>query len=705
MRSLTTMPHIHIGSQLVGDGCPAYLIAEVGINHNGNPEMARRLVDVAAEAGVNAVKFQKRQLAALYTAQALECLDAEDKELQYLIPYLQQAELGDEALADLAAHARIRGIEFLCTPWDAESVAALEPLNCPAYKVSSADLTNLPLLEVLAATGKPLILSTGMSRLAEIALTVEFLRGRGAEFALLHCHSAYPAAFKDLNLRFMARLREFGVPVGYSGHERGIAVSTAAVAMGACILERHITLDRSLPGPDHAASLEPHGLGKLVRDIRNVEVAMGKPERGFSRGEVMNRHALAKSLAAARDIKAGETVLAEDITLIGPGSGLSGQRAGELIGKRAGRGLAAHELFREADITGISAEELAAEIPFRWGQVVRFHDVDALAHPAAHVLEFHLTERDLAGAPYEGPVRPQELVLHVPEHFGGRLFDLCAGEARTGETPVPTRHGIVAGETETLRVSPPVPTRHGIGAGETETLRVSPPVPTRHGIGAGETETLRVSPPVPTRRQASLELLRATFACGEAMRPLFTGTPERAKIVVHPGGIVFDEHSADPQTALVNLAQSLAELGETPGIEVLLENLPPFAWSFGGQWFSTVFLAPEEIAAFCAEHGVGLCLDISHAALWCNLADRDLIEYVGLVRPHVRHVHIADASGTDGEGLQIGEGGVDFPRVLAALGETGAALVPEVWLGHHRGGEAAWTALARLTEAYKAGRV
>jgi sialic acid synthase SpsE/sugar phosphate isomerase/epimerase len=642
------MPHIHIGTQLVGDGCPAYIIAEVGINHNGNPEMARRLVDIAAEAGVNAVKFQKRQLTSLYSEQALECLDAEDKELQFLIPYLQQAELPDDVLSDLAAHARGRGIEFLCTPWDSESVAALEPLNCPAYKVSSADLTNLPLLEVLTTTGKPLVLSTGMSRLAEIARTVDFLRERGTWFALLHCHSAYPAAFKDLNLHFMARLREFGVPVGYSGHERGIAVSTAAVALGACILERHITLDRSLPGPDHAASLEPQGIGKLVRDIRNVETALGKPERGFSRGEVMNRHALAKSLAASREIKAGETLTAEMITLIGPGSGLSGQRAGELVGKRADRDIAAHELFREADITGISAEELAAEIPFRWGQVVRFHDVDALAHPKAQVLEFHLTERDLAGAPYAGPVRPQELVLHAPEHFGGRLFDLCAAD--------------------------------------------------------------------PRQRLASLDLLRATFVRAEAMRGMFTGTPERAKIVVHPGGIIFDEpsaqHAGDPQAALANLAQSLTDLGPTPGIEVLLENLPPFAWSFGGQWFSTVFLAPDEIAGFCAEHGTGLCLDISHAALWCNLAGRDVAEYVRLVRPHVRHIHVADASGTDGEGLQIGEGDVDFPRVLAELDgldaasrDNVAALMPEVWLGHHRGGEAAWTALARLTEAHKAGRI
>jgi N-acetylneuraminate synthase len=629
------MPIIRIGQTIVGDGHPAYLIAEVGINHNGNPELARRLIDVAVSAEVNAVKFQKRNMSTIYARRALESLDGEDKELQYIIPHLQQAELSDDVLMELAGYARNCGVEFLCTPWDCDSVAVLERLQCLAYKVSSPDLTNLPLIECLIGTGKPLILSTGMSRLAEIERTVGFLRERSAEFALLHCHSAYPTAFKDVNLRFMERLREFGVPVGYSGHERGIAVSTAAVALGACILERHITLDRSLPGPDQAASLEPQGLQKQVRDIRIIEEALGKPERGLSRGEILNRHALAKSLAATRDIREGETITGEMIALVGPGSGLSGQRTGELIGRLAPRDIALGELFRESDITGASHDNVAEGIPFRWGQIVRFHDVEALAHPLANVLEFHLTERDLAGPAYTGPERPQELVIHAPEQFDGRLFDLCSPDAR--------------------------------------------------------------------QRTRSVDLLKATFDRAEAMRQRFIGTPERLKVVVHPGGIVFEEAGVDQRAELDNLSRSLGEIGSPPGIEALLENLPPFAWAFGGQWYSTVFVEAGEIAAFCEPRGLGICLDISHAALWCNHSGSDLLDFVRAVKPFVRHVHAADASGTDGEGLQIGEGEVDLPAVLAELRGTAAAVMPEIWLGHHRDGEVAWTALARLAEAWRRG--
>jgi sialic acid synthase SpsE len=232
------MPVIKIGDRLVGDDQPTYIIAEIGVNHNGILPLALELIDVAVSAGADAVKFQKRNLEKLYAQKYLDNANSGEKTLRYLLPILQQVELPDSDYEKIVDYCQQKGITFLCSAFDVDSADFLEKLGVPAYKVASADLTNLPLLDHLVEKGKPLILSTGMSRMEEVEVTVNFLKERSAAFALLHCNSTYPAAFDDINLRFMDRLRIFGVPVGYSGHERGIAVSTVASALGATIIER-----------------------------------------------------------------------------------------------------------------------------------------------------------------------------------------------------------------------------------------------------------------------------------------------------------------------------------------------------------------------------------------------------------------------------------------------------------------------------------
>ena len=316
------MPVIQIGDRLIGDDQPTYIIAEIGVNHNGFLDLAIKLIDVAIDAGADAVKFQKRDLAELYGEKYLENANAGEKTLRYLLPILQQVELPDEAYYDIVEYCKKRKITFLCSAFDAKSADFLDTLDVPAYKVASADLTNLPLLDHLVKKGKPLILSTGMSRMEEVEITVEFLKQRKAQFALLHCNSTYPAAFEDINLRFMHQLQQFRVPVGYSGHERGISVSTVAAALGASIIERHLTLDRTMDGPDHAASLEPQGFKKLVRDIRQVMQALGTGEEKFiSRGEILNREVLGKSLVAARCVQPGEKITPEMVAVKGPALG------------------------------------------------------------------------------------------------------------------------------------------------------------------------------------------------------------------------------------------------------------------------------------------------------------------------------------------------------------------------------------------------
>jgi sialic acid synthase SpsE/sugar phosphate isomerase/epimerase len=632
------MPFIKIGDRLIGDGYPTYVIAEIGVNHNGLLPLALELIDVAVSAGADAVKFQKRNLQNLYAQKYLEDANSGEKTLRYLLPILQRVELTDDAFAEIVAYCRKKEITFLCSAFDMQSADFLDYLGVPAYKVASADLTNLPLLDHLVSKGKPLILSTGMSRMEEVEVTVDFLKERSAEFALLHCNSTYPAAFEDVNLRFMDQLRRFGVPVGYSGHERGIAVSTVAACLGASIVERHITLDRTMDGPDHAASLEPQGFKKMVRDIRQTAVALGTgEEKYFSRGEILNREVLGKSLYAAALIQPGDTITPAMIAVKGPALGLSPQNYIQLIGRVASRRIEVDEPFLDQDL-GVEIElDIAHVLPLEWGFTVRFRDFQGLLAYQPRLLEFHFTDQDLdepfPGGDYSQGEHPLRLVCHAPEFFERTLVDLCAQDRR--------------------------------------------------------------------QRGESRALIQKTIDLTRRIAPNFIGVP---KVVVHTGGMSLDHPIEDRQRLYENLCRSIEEL-DTAGVELLLENLPPRPWYFGGQWLTNAFMDGREIRDFIVPLGLKMCFDTSHAKLYCNWAHEDFYEQVQILLPYIGHLHLSDGAGLDGEGLQIGEGTIDWVRFfrLIGAGKPGGykgTMIPEIWRGHQRGGEGFLIAIRRLSEAY-----
>ncbi|MFF4412184.1 N-acetylneuraminate synthase family protein [Streptosporangium sp. NPDC001559] len=275
---------VQIGDALVGSGQPVYVIGEIGINHNGDIDIARRLIDVAAEAGCQAVKFQKR------TPEICVPLEQRDQirqtpwgEMTYM-EYKVRTEFGLDEYTEIARYCQERGLHWFASPWDVPSVEFLEAMDVVTHKVASASVTDVELLEALAATSKPIILSTGMSTLEEIDRAVEILGT--SKLVLMHATSTYPLPPEEANLRTIVTLQErYGVPVGYSGHERGLQISLAAVTLGAVTVERHITLDRTMWGSDHAASLEPSGLEHLVRDIRIIETALGDGVKRVFPGE------------------------------------------------------------------------------------------------------------------------------------------------------------------------------------------------------------------------------------------------------------------------------------------------------------------------------------------------------------------------------------------------------------------------------------
>jgi len=275
---------ITIGKTVAGPGHPAYIIAEIGINHNGDVDLAKRLIHVAVAAGCNAVKFQKRTVDVVYTKEEL----AKPRESKFGATNGDLKcglEFGKEQYQEIDRFCKEVGIAWFASCWDEASVDFIERFNPPCYKIASASLTDAKLLGHTRATGKPIILSTGMSTIEQVDAAVKVL---GSEnLLLMHTCSTYPSAYPELNLRVIQTLAErYHVPVGYSGHETGLAPTVAAVVLGACMIERHITLDRAMWGSDQAASLEPNGINKLIRDIRLVETSMGSADKKVMPSEV-----------------------------------------------------------------------------------------------------------------------------------------------------------------------------------------------------------------------------------------------------------------------------------------------------------------------------------------------------------------------------------------------------------------------------------
>lgn len=327
------------------------IIAEAGVNHNGDLGMARRLVDAAADAGADLVKFQTFSadlLATVYAKKAeYQSRTTGAAETQHAM--LRRLELDRAAHEMLIAHCRTRNIGFFSSAFDEPSIDLLVSLGLERFKIPSGEITNLPYLRRIARQGKPIILSTGMATLDEIRAALEALAAAGTpreKVTVLHCNTEYPTPMSDVNLRAMVAIgHQFNVAVGYSDHTSGIEVSVAAVALGATVIEKHLTLDRELPGPDHKASIEPDEFKAMVAAIRNIEAALGDGVKRPTPSESGNRPVARKSLVASRAIKAGELLSSENVTVKRPGTGLSPMRWDEVIGRPARRDFSTDELI------------------------------------------------------------------------------------------------------------------------------------------------------------------------------------------------------------------------------------------------------------------------------------------------------------------------------------------------------------------------
>ncbi|HEY7130888.1 MAG TPA: pseudaminic acid synthase [Candidatus Limnocylindrales bacterium] len=341
------MEVVRIGDRPVGGGAPVYVIAEAGSNHDRNLDQAKRLIDVAAEAGADAVKFQTfaaDKIVAETTTRA--------KYLEGLLPpgqtmsdLFRELELPREWHAELFRHATDAGLDFLSTPFDVEAVDLLDELGVKAFKIASYELWHLPLIREVASRGKPIICSTGMADLGDVQDAVDTVAETGNDqLILLHCVVNYPPPFGDLNLRAIGTLRDaFHVPVGYSDHSPGITAPIVATALGAAVIEKHFTLSRALPGPDHRFAIEPDELTAMVRAIRDAQAALGTGVKRMAPAEADLYVTARRSLFAARDLAAGTTLGETDVAVLRPGTGIEVRDLPKVIGRTARRAIARHE--------------------------------------------------------------------------------------------------------------------------------------------------------------------------------------------------------------------------------------------------------------------------------------------------------------------------------------------------------------------------
>ncbi|MDD5041855.1 MAG: N-acetylneuraminate synthase family protein [Candidatus Peribacteraceae bacterium] len=629
---------LQIGSFVLSQDAPAFLIAEIGINHNGDVALAKRLVGLAKEAGADCAKFQMRDMQSLYRNAGSASDVREDLGSQYTLDILNKSQLRPDEMFQVFDHCREQGIMPLCTPWDTASLQRLEEYGMQAYKVASADLTNHELLTALAGTRKPLILSTGMSTEEEIEETVSLLRRLGAAYVLLHCNSTYPAPFKDIHLRYLQRLSEIGdCLVGYSGHERGIHIPVAAVALGAKVIEKHFTIDKSMEGNDHKVSLLPEEFAQMVQAIRQVEQALGSTAaRQLSQGEMMNREVLSKSLVINCSLEPGGVITEEMIEIKSPGKGLQPNRKAQLIGRTVKRSFKPGDFFFPNDLVSDRVQRRNYTFHRPWGLPVRYHDFRSMMTGTnPDFLEFHLSYKDMEQDihTFLKETYDMGLVVHSPDLFAG---DHILNLASTDEQ----------------------------------------------------------------HRRRSVAELQRVIDLTRSLKPFFKRA-ERPFIIASLGGFAQDgfisPQERDKWYGLI--ARSLSEL-DREGVEILGQTLPPFPWYFGGQLYLNLFVTPEDTAAFCERHQFRLCLDVSHSKLACNHYGLSFTDFVEQIGKHSAHLHIVDARGVDGEGVQVGEGEIDFFALAKTLEQVApkASFIPEIWQGHKNDGEGFWVALERLEQ-------
>ena len=627
-----------IGEKEISEDSPVFIIAEIGNNHNGSIASAKKLVDEAINSGADCAKFQMRDLESLYINNGNSTDASADLGTQYTLDLLSRVQLNDDEMQEVFDYCNEKGIIPICTPFDLKSLKKLENYGMLAYKIASADFTNYEMIEAVADVGKPMICSTGMATEQEVRDGIDLIKTTGVPYVLLHCNSTYPTPFRDVNLNYIQHLKKVsGGLVGYSGHERDINIAIAAVALGAKIIEKHFTLDNMSEGNDHKVSLLPEEFANMVKGIRQVEQSLGSNiKRELSQGEMMNRENLAKSLVASIEIKAGSQVTEDMIIIRSPGQGLQPNRKADLLGKTLKSDKKAGDFFFPSDLDG--EEVIAADYKFNrsWGVPVRYHDM----HKIRSMSNIDLVEIHLSY---------KDMELNFQDYLKEPIdLDLVvhAPELFSGDL------------------------------------------------------TLDLCSMNDEYRERSIMEMQRVIDLTRKLSEYFIKA-QTTRIVTNIGGFSSDRHiPIEMRENLYELFKESLKQLNTSGVEIIPQTMPPFPWHFGGQQFHNLFMDADSIAAFCEKNKMRICLDVSHTKLACNYFKWSFDDFIKKVGPYVAHLHIADAKDVDGEGLQIGDGDIDWTSLFMSLDKyaKNASFIPEIWQGHKNDGAGMWKGITKLEE-------
>ena len=613
-----------------------YVISEIGINHNGCLDTALKLIYKSAEAEVDAVKFQKRSLPDIYSESLLKDSNSAEWNFDYLLPQLEKLELSEDDYQIIKKTCEELNLDLIITPMDEASAAFVGRLGVSAIKISSADMTNLPLIKKCGSFKLPLIISTGMWEYQDIKKCVDFYKDNNLNFSLLVANSTYPTPYEAIGLKFISQLKKLAPKVGYSGHERGIFIPVAAVALGATIIEKHITLNRSQPGPDHKASLLPSEFTQMVKDIRALELSLGG-EKIVNQQEKLSRELFAKSAVARSALIPGDTLKESMVDFKAPGKGIFPHEINRFYGREVKSPLNKGDCISSSDFE--ESIPIPKWKPFafskKWGVKCRFHDYEAYKTLKSPVIEFHCSQTDL-DINFTEENHDSELIIHAPEMVDRELVDLCS----TNERVVKKSLAILQKSID---------------------------------------KTLQISRSWPK---------------------------SKPKMVVHLGGMSlnllkkssYGLNQLSTHNKMMDIAlHNFKKLKFSPDdIDIIPENLPPRPWYLGGQWYQYGFAPYSDMVKFCKESGLKMTYDICHAHLQCEMEGSSLLDYTSNVMPYVSHMHISDATGISGEGVQIFEGDLDFTGVLNIAKDYDFSWVTEIWSGHVHNGAASHKALRIL---------
>ena len=635
------------GLRPIKAGVKPIIIAEVGVNHNGDLNIAKRLIIEAKKSGADIVKFQLRSLPDSYVESALN--GSSDLSVEYTVDHLLSTNLSFEQISELFTFSREAEMEPICTAFDIPSLEFISSLNPCCYKLASCDITNFPLLEAISCLGKPVIMSTGMSSENEIVDCYNYLSSRQVSVIVLHCVSAYPAPYEHLNLKYISYLEKLlGAHVGYSSHDKGILASAIATSFGATIIEKHITFDTEAVGPDHKASLMPQQFSELVSSVQAAweATAHKRGSKQLTQIELLNKQNLSKTLYLNQAVSKGQKLHPDMFITRSPGGGVSPMFLPNIANFLSKSDLKEGKMLFPSDIqpvtltknshTSLQSVGLDAQA-YKWGYPVRYRDVSSLLcklQPA--LIEFHLTYRDL-DAPIpelDSSLSDISISYHCPECFeDDHLLDLTNTDSAYRSLSISHLQRVVD-----------------------------------HIAGS--------------------KLPRGG---------------QTYKLVTNIGGFTRNDFLRDDgeiANRYSTLTESLNQI-DFKNVHLCIQTMPPYPWHLGGRSHHNLFVHPDKIIETALAHRLDICIDISHTYMACNYLNIDFYDAFSRLLSVSSYLHVSDCTGSDQEGLQIGQGDIDFVRLNEIIRRSSTLPVDtivEIWQGHLDTGSGFVNALELLAQ-------